>query len=166
MQTSLADLVVLRFGRADDCARPAWCGPHPSYLRAELRFLALALAALAISGAWADTISLTPIADTSLFEYSPNNNLGGLTSVPAGTIRVLKRSRALFKFDLTQIPTNATITSADLTVQVVMVPPAVATTASTFDLHRVLRDWGEGTSAGIPRGAPAKTNEATWNNRF
>src|SRR5262245_28854064 len=166
MQTRLFKLVIPRFGRGEDCACPARRVPRPASRWAEIRILAWALAALSSNSGDAGTITLSPVADTSLFEYSPNNNLGGLDSVAAGTIRVLKRSRALFKFDVTQIPSNATIMSADLTLQVVMVPPAWRNTGSTFELHRVLRDWGEGQSAGPPRGSIAKTNEATWNNRF
>jgi hypothetical protein len=166
MRTSIADLALLRFSRGGDYARPASCGSDTSSHWAKLSFFGLAFTILSLADARADTTNLTPIADTSLFQLDPNNNLGGLTSIPAGTIRTGQRSRALFKFDLTQIPSSATITSADLTVQVVIVPPAGALTASTFDLHRVLRDWGEGTGAGPLRGSPATTNEATWNNRF
>src|SRR2546421_656629 len=80
------------------------------------------LALLARTLVVGDTVTLTPIADTSIFEEVPNNNLGGLPDVPAGTIRLLKRSRALFKFDVSQIPANASITSASLTLQVVKTP--------------------------------------------
>src|SRR5437879_1976221 len=103
MQTSLADLAHLRFGRGDDYSHPAWRGPQAASLWARFRGLALALTVLSGAGAWADTITLAPIADTSLFEEVPDNNLGGLTHIPAGTTVLSKRSRALFKFDLTQI---------------------------------------------------------------
>ncbi len=125
-------------------------------------FLMLAAAVPAL----ADTMTLSPVADTSLFESSPNNNLGGLISIPSGTIRTLKRSRALFKFDVSQIPSNATITSVRLALQVTMTPPALTRAPSNFELHRVLRDWGEGTGATTLTGSPARTGQASWNNRF
>src|SRR5690242_7373932 len=129
------------------------------------RSVCLLISALLLrSMALSDTITLTPIADTSIFEEVPNNNLGGLSDVPAGTIRVRKKSRALFKFDVSQIPASASITSVSLTLQVVKTPPSGV--ASIFDLHRVLRDWGEGTGAAAETGSPATAGQATWINRF
>src|SRR5690242_19165132 len=94
MQTSLADLVVPRLGRCGDDPRQPRRSQRAVFWWTGFRAFAFAFAVLSLLGARADTITLSPIADTSLFEYSPNNNLGGLSSVPAGTIRVLKRSRA------------------------------------------------------------------------
>jgi hypothetical protein len=42
-------------------------------------------------------------------------------------------------------------------------------TARTVELHKVLADWGEGTSVAPGEegdGAPATTNDATWRHRF
>src|SRR6516165_494209 len=124
MPTSIADLVDLPFGRGCDGARPASRGSNTASPSSGFSFFVLAFTFLSFAAVWADTTNLTPVADTSLFQLDPNNNLGGLTSVPAGTIRTGQRSRALFKFDLTQIPSSATITSADLMVQVIIVPPS------------------------------------------
>jgi hypothetical protein len=134
-----------------------------------VRVRALLLAALLLLGVGfdttvADTITLVPVADTALFEQAPDNNLGGLSDVPAGTTRLLKRGRGLFKFDLSGIPPNATITSAAFTIHVVKEPASGS--ASTFELHRVLKDWGEGTGAKPTQGSPATSGQATWNNRF
>jgi hypothetical protein len=107
-------------------------------------------------------------ADTCLIEIAPDNNMGGQTYFNAGTSMQSTRNRGLLRFDLSQIPNGSLITSATLTVTVVGVPtdgPA----GSIFDLHRMLKSWGEGSQLagiGAGRGSPATTNEATWNDRF
>jgi hypothetical protein len=112
-------------------------------------------------------VTLSPEADTSLFEYAPDDNLGGTTLV-AGSIGVGgggKRSRALIQFSTTNIPSDAAIiTSATLTMNVIKLSGSAQ--PSTFDLHRVLRTWGEGDKAGTSRGSPASAGEATWNARL
>lgn len=108
------------------------------------------------------TTNLVPMADTTLFQTSPDNNLGANVNMIAGTTAAGARNRALIKFNLSQLPAGATITSAMLTLNVVK---AAAGPGSTFALHRVLRDWGEGRGDGN-QGMPANDGEATWNNRF
>jgi hypothetical protein len=111
----------------------------------------------------ADTIAnLAPAADTSLLESNPTNNLGKVVSIPAGTT-AQGRSRILLRFDLTQLPANAAIISADLTI--VAVNENAQHQSSTFGLNRLLRDWGEGTGT-LNSGDPAKPSEATWTSRF
>jgi hypothetical protein len=131
-------------------------------------FLVLLLAAqLAASAAVLDN-SITASADTCLIETSPNNNMGGQTYFNAGTNMQGKRNRGLVQFDLSDIPVGSVITSAVLTVSVVGVPTD-GPNGSIFDLHRMLRAWGEGTELaiiGAGQGYPATTNEATWNDRF
>ncbi len=112
----------------------------------------------------AETVTLKPAADTSLFENSPDNNLGHAW-LASGTTKLGKKSRALIRFDLASIPTNAVVTSAAFTLRVVKVPAAGP--SSTFELHRVLGSWQEGTKGVMDRGqgAPAGANEATWKAR-
>ena len=107
-------------------------------------------------------ITNIPVADTTLFETAPDNNLGAST-LAAGTTRGGLRARALIQFDLRTIPTNAIIQSAALSVIVVHSPSAGV--ASVFDLRRMLQPWGEGSQNGN-NGGPARTNEASWNMRF
>src|SRR6185503_8491870 len=116
----------------------------------------------------AESVTLHPVADTSLFETTPNNNLGANTDFIAGTTAGNAgqpyRNRALLKFDIAgQIPTGATITSAGLTLLMVKRPSVPAD--STFDLHRLLVSWGEGNKSGS-LGIQATTGEATWISRF
>jgi len=107
--------------------------------------------------------ALTPVADTSLLESNHDNNLGGLSSIPAGTTQQ-GRSRALFRFDLTTIPAGAMVTAAELGV--VAVNQNSQHQSSIFALNRLLRNWGEGSGSTNNFGDPATTNAATWNNRF
>ncbi|MBI3415013.1 MAG: DNRLRE domain-containing protein [Verrucomicrobia bacterium] len=122
------------------------------------------LLTLSLEGA---TVTLKPMADTTLFESSADNNLGASRDLAAGTTANGKKSRALIKFDLTRaVPTNATISSATLAVTVVRTP-GNGGVGSVFDLRRVLRDWAEGThGASGGSGTAAAANETTWNARF
>jgi hypothetical protein len=93
----------------------------------------------------ADTINLEPSADATLAEY-PGTPAGGSSSVVVagslGPTATNARCRALFRFSLpASIPTNATITSASLLLNVIKNP--LDGVASTFSLHRQLVDWNE-----------------------
>jgi hypothetical protein len=115
----------------------------------------------------ADTVIFKPSADTTLHEESPGNNLG--RSVPmAGTTAHTTRNRALFRFDLSSLPPAAVVSSATLKFKVVRTPSP--STASNFDVRRVLKSWGEGTKGSATdvsnRGALAAANEATWQARL
>lgn len=111
---------------------------------------------------------LQPSADTTLFETYTNYNLGGINSLAAGTTVRNKRGRALVRFDFTVlIPSDAFIRDAWLELEVVRAPSSGGGTPSNFQLHRVLRDWGEGSKIGNgATGAPATPGEATWMARF
>src|SRR6476660_8457206 len=109
----------------------------------------------------ADSTNLNPVADTALLETNPDFNLGGTNPILAGTTANGPRSRALFRFDLSQIPTGATINSATFTIQVTNKNGLGV--GSDFTLHRLLKSWGEGMGSFLA-GAPATEGEATWNN--
>ena len=120
----------------------------------------------------AATVSITASADTGTFKDFPNNNLGSAGTVSCGTLAgnlgKTGASRMLVTFDLAgHVPDGATIHSASVAVRVTKAPSFGV--ASTFGLHRLLVDWGEGskgfgTTTGT--GAMATTGEATWHNRF
>jgi len=121
----------------------------------------------------ADSASLAPAADTTLSENYPSNNFGAMPFVNSGTTQNLTKNRALFKFDIrSAVPVGSKITSAGLVLSVVKVPADDPNVFSYFYLHRVLRDWGEGSkftppgSPGPGSGARATANEATWFYRF
>jgi hypothetical protein len=119
----------------------------------------------------ADTVYLTPSADTTLLQAYPANNFGGNEYLNSGTTQNFATNRALLKFNVAAaLPRGAKITGAALTIAVVGTP-ADGNAPSNFLLHRMLRDWGEGNKSGHPPqqaglGQPATANEATWQDRF
>ena len=118
----------------------------------------------------AETITLTPVADTCLFELNPDYNFGFQNDLPSGRLGALAsylRSRVLLRFDLAaHLPANAQISFAYLQLHVTRAPDGGGEN-STFGLHRMLRDWAEGNKrGGQPGGARAEAGEATWNAAF
>src|SRR5439155_10741912 len=80
----------------------------------------------------AESIILTAVADTTLIETAPDNNLGGALIVNAGTTQNFTRNRGLFRFDPTgQIPTGSHITKVDFVV-VISGQPKDGYTSSSF----------------------------------
>ena len=70
--------------------------------------------------------------------------------------------RGLVQFDLSSIPAGSTIDAVALTLNM---NRAVIAGAVNVNLHRVSRDWGEGTSNAAGQeggGAPATPGDATW----
>lgn len=110
---------------------------------------------------------VTPAKDNTLYEDAGGSLSNGAGShffagrPRGGTIR-----RGLLTFDLTgKLPVSATIVSA--TLQLNMSQSNAGATA--VKLHRVLANWGEGTSKasrGEGGGATATTNDATWLHTF
>ena len=128
----------------------------------------LVLASLAAGGAFGSSIALMSTGDTDISESPADNNNGGSTTFTSGANGRVERSRGLIRFDLTdQIPGNASIQAVSLTLVCTQVP-GMGPADSTFDLHRLLVDWGEGTGFNPDNdfGRPALSGEATWNNRF
>jgi len=124
-----------------------------------------AIAWLIESPIYANSLIVKPSADTTIFEAFPDNNLGASDNMVAGANASLARARAVFRFDLSGvIPSNAIVQSVSLTVTVVLTPPDGGE-ASTFDLRRVLVDWGEGTGTNNS-GVTARAGEANWSYRF
>lgn len=119
----------------------------------------------------AETISLQPVADTTLIQLSPGNNMGGAGYFNAGTTGGDGYlNRALLRYDLGLIPAGSTITSVSISFDVIRQPQS-GSQNSFFSLRRVLQSWGEGVQLPADenqpgQGAPASTGEATWNSRF
>jgi hypothetical protein len=106
-------------------------------------------------------LEIVPDADTSLFEYRALNNLGA-SDLAAGSIGVdTNRSRALMHFDVAgALPKDATVTGASLLLHISRSPGGTQA-GSQFQLHRLLKSWGEGNKTGLT-GLPAEAGEATW----
>ena len=75
--------------------------------------------------------------------------------------------RGVLAFDIAgNIPPGSTITAVSLSVNMSRTP---TNTAYVVELHKLLADWGEGTSIAPGEegdGAPATPNDATWRHRF
>ncbi len=108
------------------------------------------------------TVNLIPSKDNSIYSESNNSNGQGhlFSGRTDGRGGAPSNRRALITFDITSIPNEATITNVTLTVNVNKVPPG--SSAQTFNIHALTKDWGEGTSSGSGRGATAVAPDATW----
>ena len=93
---------------------------------------------------YADTISVfNPDADTYIYSSHPDTNYGTATSMKAAGYGA---SKVLMHFDLSSIPSSATIIDAKLEVYI-----DSQAGETYFKIYRMLNDWSEG--------------EATWNQR-
>ncbi len=105
--------------------------------------------------------------DNTLIENSTgelSNGMGssffvGRTNQNSESIR-----RGLIAFDVAeQIPAGSTVTEVKLTLNMERTPGG----NESIELHRVLADWGEGSSSTKGgRGAPATEGDATWIHSF
>ena len=116
----------------------------------------------------AELTTVTPNKDNTLYEYDPaegdHSNGAGLHFF-AGENGMGELRRGVLAFDVAGIPAGSTITAVTLTMNMSMTPAG----AETVELHKLLADWGEGTShapMGEGDGAPATPNDATWRHRF
>ncbi len=91
--------------------------------------------------------NLYPVADATIRSDAPDSNFGGATFVMAGSSNSgAIVGRGLFRFDLSGIPTNATVSNATLTLVDVN-----SAGSGYFGLNRVLTNWDE--------------SAVTWNHR-
>lgn len=119
------------------------------------------------------SVTLSALSDNTLYET---------TSVPATTsngagdflfvgstdqIATLSERRVLIRFDVAGgVPAGATVISTSLALTM---NKTSTNAASNIELHRALRDWGEGTAnagANEGQGSIAGDTDATWTNTF
>ena len=121
-----------------------------------------AIGGIGVGGAFADTATLNALKDNTLYQndFGETSNGAGAYFFAGingnGEIR-----RGLIAFDLSSIPPGATIQSVTLRLRMSRTTDG----PEPVTLHRVLRDWGEGTSnasANEGMGAPATPGDATW----
>ena len=112
---------------------------------------------------------INPSKDNTLYEYDPaegDHSNGAGFHFFAGENGMGELRRGVLAFDIAgTIPAGSTITAVSLTMNMSMTPAG----AITVELHKLLADWGEGTShapMGEGDGAPATPNDATWRHRF
>jgi hypothetical protein len=117
---------------------------------------------------FAATVTLNPVADAYIRQFDPDRTLGDYGSEPSlvsgalGSRAQFEVRRALLRFDLSQIPAGAVVSSATLKITVVMVP--MTPNNSTFDIKLVLQSWTESgvswnsrSGAGTPWQVPGAT---------
>ncbi len=125
--------------------------------------------ALAMAAAPAQTtVALPAVRDNTLFEDATGSlsNARGQYLFAGLTAQPLKR-RALLRFDIAgSLPAGAVVVDASLHLNV---SRALVSAPLAISAHRVLADWGEGSSQAIGQegsGAPATPGDATWLDRF
>jgi hypothetical protein len=132
--------------------------------------LAIAFSAVGPSLAIADIVNINPIKDNTLYEFDPaegdqSNALGN--HFFAGETALGELRRGVLAFDIAgNIPAGSAILGVTLSLNMSRTP---SETPRTAELHKLLADWGEGTSVAPgeeDEGAPATTNDATWRHRF
>lgn len=114
--------------------------------------------------AFSATFVTTAVADTSIYQNHPDDNLGATTLV-SGTNQQYSNSRALFSFDLSSLPAGAIVTSVQVSLYVTRRPDPDqhgGPVNSDFSLYRALQSWTEGTGNAVT-GSPAATGDTTWN---
>ena len=121
------------------------------------------------TSASATIINITPSKDNTLYQYDPDegdHSNGAGFHFFAGENGMGELRRGVLAFDVAgAIPAGSTITAVSLTMNMSMTLAG----ARTVELHKLLADWGEGTShapMGEGDGAPATLNDATWRHRF
>jgi spore coat protein A len=111
-------------------------------------------------------LDLTPAKDNTIYSASGTVSNGAGQRVLAGSDSSGDLLRGVLAFDVAaSLPANATVMDAVLTLTTVKGGGG----AQAVAVHRLLGDWGEGTSdAGGQEdvGAAATTNDATWTDRF
>ena len=145
--------------------------------------LIASLVALGATQALADTVTLQPIKDNTLYEpitqdgFADRSDGAGPTMFVgrvkdadadpgAGTRAALRRG--VLAFDIAgSIPSGSTISSVQLGLYCDKV---ATTTARSVGLRRLTSDWGEGTSntgnSQQGRGEPPTAGDATWRHTF
>ncbi len=132
--------------------------------------LAAALTGIASDLASAATISIMPSKDNTLYEFDPDDgdhSNGAGFHFFAGETAMSELRRGVLAFDIAgSIPHGSIITSVTLSMNM---SRTISETPRIVELHKLLADWGEGTSDAHGEegdGAPATTNDATWRHRF
>jgi hypothetical protein len=135
-----------------------------------LTLIATVLVGIIPGLASAQLANINPIKDNTLYQYDPavgdlSNALG--QHFFAGETGMGELRRGVLAFDIAgSVPAGSTILGVTLSLNMSRTGSA---TPRTVELHRILADWGEGTSVAPGEegtGAPATTNDATWRHRF
>ncbi|HET9886748.1 MAG TPA: DNRLRE domain-containing protein [bacterium] len=121
----------------------------------------------ATSNSLADLAVLTPVKDNTLYESTTGSLSNGAGDwFFSGQTNTLDLRRGILAFDLTPIPSDAVIQDVSL---VLFMDQTFSNSERTIRVHRVLQDWGEGTTDaefGEGGGGPATPGSVTWVHTF
>jgi hypothetical protein len=137
-------------------------------MKSHKTLLFLLILAFVHNAVLAVTVTLSPLKDNTLYE-DPKGSLSNGHGIYlfTGLTGVAGLRRGLIAFDLSAIPTNATVTDASLSM--FLSTPHAQTKSFNVSLHKALNAWGESASdAGEPggMGSPAQDDDATWLHTF
>jgi hypothetical protein len=131
----------------------------------------LLLLAVIPSSSRADTVSIEPSRDNTLYEDpggALSNGAGEYLFAGFSALTTSNARRAVLAFDVAgAVPAGATIDSATLTLHMSMAP--LGAPSQVFTLHRLTAAWGEGSSDAAFQeggGAASTANDATWLHTF
>ncbi|HJP00140.1 MAG TPA: DNRLRE domain-containing protein [Planctomycetota bacterium] len=136
-------------------------------VRSPRPLLLLAALALFCVSARADVLDVIADRDNTMYEDNGGTNSNGQGDfIFAGTqaSHGLAR-RALVRFDVSSIPSGATVHSAAVSLRLSM----TISGSQPIAMHRLVADWGEGASDAPGQeggGAPAAPGDATWLSAF
>src|SRR5262245_58999498 len=109
----------------------------------------------------ATVLSLNPAKDNTLFSENGSLSNGAGPSFFVGLTAGGNARRGVMAFNLSAVPAGVVVTDARLAINF-----ELGHAPQDIELHRLLKDWGEGTSISSGTGAPATTNDATWQYNF
>jgi hypothetical protein len=121
-------------------------------MKSHKTLLFLLILAFVHNAVLAVTVTLSPLKDNTLYE-DPKGSLSNGHGIYlfTGLTGVAGLRRGLIAFDLSAIPTNATVTDASLSM--FLSTPHAQTKSFNVSLHKALNAWGESASdAGEPGG--------------
>ena len=144
------------------------CPRHSVLRSAAAAVLAMLAAAVVPQAADAIQTTLPASKDNTLYELASGVSSNGAGEYMfSGRTKDGVRRRGVVSFDIAaNVPAGSTINTVTLQLTVARV---ANNTARPTSLHRLLADWGEGTSNAAQnegQGAPPTTNDATWIHRF
>jgi hypothetical protein len=127
-------------------------------------------------GLRAATITIGASRDGTIYFNHTDRGSGGGNALISGTNGQDDPRRALIAFDIAgHVPAGAKIRRATMSL-VLGALPTEPSAMSLIETHRILADWGEGTTqqqapandslGGTGQGAPAANGDVTWSSRF
>ena len=141
--------------------------PRPrGYGRGRATWAVGLIAILVASAARSSVVTVVCSRDNTLFQDAQGDTSNGAgPACFAGNNSQNLIRRALVRFDLVGlVPAGAAVEAIELALEVTSAPDTIT---RSITVHRVLADWGEGSSSSSGGGgAPATAGDATWLHAF